>query len=177
MPRELDDLIDKHATALAAAANYVVRLPSNEGEHQTDQIAFTTAFAYLAETATEFQPPHASALQEVARVMPLVSLFYSTRVPISGHVLDSVTGQPIEARIYRTTLEPKFSAGETRHSDARHGRFALWLPNGAWPLEFTADGYTRAQTTARIVDGETVDLEIRMTASVAVDQATAVTSE
>lgn len=162
MPRELNDLIDEHATDLARAANYAVRLPSNEGEHQTDQLAFTTAFAYLTETATQFQPPHTSALEEVKRVLPLLELFYSTRVPVRGHVTDSVTEAPIPARILRTAWEGQFVAGETRHAEKVFGGFSLWLPAGEWQLEFVAPGYQNLRTTVRVVQDETIDLEMRM---------------
>ena len=61
-------MIDDYAAELGNAANYVVRAPSNEGEHQTDQIKATTAFAFLIETQTTIQPAYNVALQEVARV-------------------------------------------------------------------------------------------------------------
>ena len=64
---------------------------------------------------------------------------------------------------YRVDLEPEFVAGETRHTDARFGRFALWLPVGEWRLRFAAEGYEDATSVVRVVEGQTLDLEIRLT--------------
>lgn len=150
-PAVLDGWIDAEAVRLSGFANYGVRNPSADGEHQQQQIAELTNCAFLVETATSFQPPHADALLEFARVWPLVREFLAREPAVRGHVTDAQTGLPVEASITITGIT--WTNGERRRSEPLNGRYQLFLPDGTFELTFSAPGYTPAVQTVQVGGG------------------------
>ncbi len=108
--------------------------------------------AYLIETATEFFP---SGLERIAGIVHanLGGIFtVLDRVhgsSIRGHVVDSESGDPLEAAVY--------VAGETiinnpRSSEPVHGRFFRLLRPGTYSLSVMKDGYQDTTLTDVVVE-------------------------
>ncbi|UCF15020.1 MAG: carboxypeptidase regulatory-like domain-containing protein [Phycisphaerales bacterium] len=111
------------------------------------QMAVRASHAFLWETHTQFQPTYASARAEAALVLPGVVSFLRRPIPLSGHVTDAYTGQPVSASI--TYVGINFENGETNNSNERFGRYDAFLPDGTYTLEFSAMGYL---TQSHVVD-------------------------
>ncbi len=139
MPATQDALISAEGTLLAAAAGYLTRDPSADGEHQEWQIKETTSYAYLVETQLSFQPPHADALAEAALTWPLMQAFLAREIPALGRVTDQVSGNPVEADV--EVLGIGWQQGETRTAEGRFGRYQLFLPPGSHQVRFSSFGY------------------------------------
>lgn len=136
-----DNYLRNEASALAYASTYGgdYRSPSAEGEHFEWQVATTGAHGFLIETASEFQPSYASALDESERVFPGILWMLEHPIPLWGHVTDSHTGAPLNAEI--TILNVSYSHGEGHISGGPHGRYHAFMPSGTYDLLFEADGY------------------------------------
>eukprot|EP00927_Polykrikos_kofoidii_P063822 TRINITY_DN58732_c0_g1_i1.p1 TRINITY_DN58732_c0_g1~~TRINITY_DN58732_c0_g1_i1.p1 ORF type:complete len:440 (+),score=44.54 TRINITY_DN58732_c0_g1_i1:34-1320(+) len=165
MSSPLKRLVVYHGLRLARAARYSIRPPSADGEHQIYQIGSTTAYAFLVETATSFQPPHSEALAEVQRVLPLARAFFAAPVTVTGHVRCSSTGQPLPARVYWTRVKGRCCTSEPRFATASFGRFSLWLPSGKWKIVIKLRGYASLVTSTLVVkrSRKPVQLEVKMT--------------
>ena len=137
------------AVELASASGYggSMRSPSAEGEQFEWQTAARGALAMLTETSTEFQPPHASALSEAALVFPGTLWLIDKATPLSGHVTDAVTGDPLEATV--RLLGVNFQNGETNSSGGPFGRYHVFAPDGPQQVEFSLSGF---ETQTHLVD-------------------------
>lgn len=103
------------------------------------QIATHGAYAFLWETEGEFQPSYADALAEADRVFQGSLAFLQRPIPITGHVVDACTGQPIDATI--TFQGVGFSMGEQHSTGGAFGRYHAFPPPGNYNLQFDAPGY------------------------------------
>lgn len=156
----IDNFISSEGTALANAVSWGTRNPSAEGEHQQWQIKETTSYAFLAETGTSFQPPHTTAMAEAAIIWPLIVDFLQRDIPLRGNITDASNGNPIVASL--TIGGVNFQQGESRHSEALHGRYHLFLPAGSHQVTFQAPGYVSSTHTVSVgASGETV-LDVAM---------------
>jgi hypothetical protein len=155
MPAVVEDFIDAEGVVLAQAASpaYTTRDPSADGEHYEWEIKEITSYSFLVETATAFQPNHATALAEAARVWPQTLAFFNRPIPLTGHVSNTLTGQPVEATL--AVQGVAWTQGETRMSDARFGRFHLFLPPGSYQIQVTAPGFTPRTVPATVGNGTT----------------------
>lgn len=165
----LDPLIegfnDSEGVALANIISWGTRDPSAEGEHQQWQIKETSAYSYLIETGTTFQPAHASAMTEAALTWPLVKAFLERDVPLRGNVTDASNGSPVVASL--TIAGVVSQQGETRYSEAQFGRYHLFLPAGSHQVSFSAPGYAASTHTVAVgASGETV-LDVSLTPTMA----------
>ncbi|NRA95730.1 MAG: carboxypeptidase regulatory-like domain-containing protein [Planctomycetes bacterium] len=145
MPSLIDTWIDNEAAALANPISFNTRDPSADGEHYQWQIKASTAYAFLAETHTSFQPTHPSALTEAAAVWPMNLAFLQRPLPLVGHVTDASTGAPVAAGVSIVGLT--WSNGETRRSEPQYGRYHLNLPAGTHQVQFDAPGYAPQTVT------------------------------
>lgn len=102
-------------------------------------IATKASHAFVWETHTQFQPAYVSAQAEAALVFAGMISFLQRPIPLSGHVTDAYTSQPVAATIKYVNIN--FENGETNGSNERFGRYHAFLPDGAYTLEFSAMGY------------------------------------
>ncbi|MCH8271264.1 MAG: hypothetical protein IH985_08670 [Planctomycetes bacterium] len=121
-------------------------------------ISATGSYSYLWETATQFQPPFASALEEAALVWPGMLALFQRAAPLSGHVTDA-GGSPIEASV--TFTQVGFTRGERHGSDATFGRYHAFPPAGVYNVEFSAAGFTPQVHTVSI-SGAGVVLDVSL---------------
>jgi hypothetical protein len=99
-----------------------------------------TLFSFLVETHVSFQPTHASAMDEVRRVFPIIMSFFKAPIPLSGRVLDSVTKQPLVSNYEVEGIN--WRHGETRTSDPKFGRYNFFMEGGkSYNLIFSSQGY------------------------------------
>jgi len=150
------------AIDISSAAGYggFIRIPSAEGENYEWQIAFNGSYANLMETHTTFQPEYDSALSEAAQVWPATLWMLERPISVNGHVKDSLTGNPIVAKI--TINEISFLNDEEYYSEPKFGRYHLFLPAGTYNLEFSCDNYKSKSQQVTITDTSSELLEIEL---------------
>jgi hypothetical protein len=136
-----DSYLQSEAIQISQAASYGGdhRSPSAEGEHYEWQFGKQGAYAFLMETATQFQPSYSSAQSEAAMVWPSTLWMLDRPIPLWGRVTDAVTGEGIEASISYEGIS--FQHDETNTSGGEHGRYHAFLSNGIYGVIFEADGY------------------------------------
>ncbi|MCC6660756.1 MAG: hypothetical protein IT437_07710 [Phycisphaerales bacterium] len=150
--------MQSEATLMSQASGYGdTREPSAEGEEEEWQLARRGSHAFLTEIGVEFQPEYAAAQSEAAMVWGGTQWLMNRAIPVSGHVKDAVTGQPVAADI--TYLGVVFSNGEANRSEPRFGRYHAFLPAGGYTVHFAATGYvaqdkvvTVTQNTGQVID-------------------------
>jgi len=137
-----DSFLQSEAVQLSTASGYggSIRGPSAEGENYEWQLWTNGSYANLIETHTQFQPSYASAQTEAALVWPGALWMLERPIPLSGHVTDSSTGQPLEATI--DLIGVTFPNGEEFKSESSFGRYHLFLPAGSYTVNFSAPDYT-----------------------------------
>ncbi len=137
-----NSFLQSEAVQLSTASGYggSVRGPSAEGENYEWQLWTNGSYANLIETHTQFQPSYASAQTEAALVWPGALWMLERPIPLSGHVTDSITGQPLEATI--DLIGVTFPNGEEFKSESSFGRYHLFLPAGSYTVNFSAPDYT-----------------------------------
>jgi hypothetical protein len=111
------------------------------------------------ETHTTFQPSYSSAIQEAELVWPGTIWMLQRPISLSGHVINSATGKPVEAEIKIEDII--FPNDEKFFSEPTYGRYHLFLPAGTYTVEFSADKYesqsfeiTITQDSAELLDVE-----------------------
>lgn len=148
MPSLIESYIDAEAVALANTIGYGARNPSADGEHYEWEIKENTAYAFLTEIDTQFQPNYPAGLAEAQGIWPQTLAFLQRPIPLTGIVTDAQTGLPIEANIERTGLA--WTQGETRTSRASTGRYHMFLPPGQHAILFSKPGYASAMHTVTV---------------------------
>ncbi len=157
-----DEFMEAEAVALSNASGYggARRPPSAEGEHQEWQWARHGSHAFLIETHTQFQPGYLSALAEAALVFPGALWLLERPIPLSGHVVDAATGDPVDALI--TYEGVRFLNGETNRNSGPFGRYHAFLPPGSYTVRFSAEGYVAQSHPVVITEGGELVLEVRL---------------
>ena len=129
------------------------RRPSAQGEHVDWHLGTLSNLAFLVEINTSFQPPLASAQAEAQQILPGVLWYLERPVPLSGHVVDAATNEPLSAAV---TVRPiAYRNGETNRSGGPFGRFQAFLPAGAYEVEVSKAGYESRRLAVDVGDGET----------------------
>ncbi|MGD8395068.1 MAG: M14 family zinc carboxypeptidase [Candidatus Eiseniibacteriota bacterium] len=148
-----DAYLESEATAISVAAGYGGdhRGPSADGEHYQWQFATQGSYAFLMETATQFQPSFASAQSEAQLVWPSTLYMLDLPIPLWGHVTDAVSGLPVEATIAYAGIA--FQHDETNPSGGPDGRYHAFLPDGTYDVVFAADGYQTQTVENVVIDG------------------------
>ncbi|MHC5064299.1 MAG: hypothetical protein ACYTG5_10030, partial [Planctomycetota bacterium] len=158
----LNLFIQTFADDLRAPMNYATRLPSASGETPEDFWQNGT-LAFLIEIGTTFQPLFQFTEQEEARVWPGVQQALINWDPVlRGHLTSAATGDPIVGKIELSA--GFFGSGESSHSRARDGRFAVWMPIGLWDVTFSAPGFISETRTIRVFNLDqraTIDLALQ----------------
>jgi hypothetical protein len=159
---QLTDSLDRfqidEARDLAATANYRLRYPSGDGQHQTTPFQEQTMYSFLIETETTFQPSYERAKAESARNQPLIRAFLERKQSVSGHV--TLDGAAVAATITVDGLSVD-NVPLTRTADATFGRFHLFLPDGAYTLRVNGGEITTSRQVV-VTAGETVSLEVEL---------------
>jgi hypothetical protein len=152
--------LSSEAADLAALAGYQPSLSCCTGGDIQFHMATYGAHAFLWETHSSFQPTYASAREEAARVLPSVMALLDRPIPLSGHIVDILTGKPVAATLtYPGTI---FTNGETNGSDERWGRYHAFLPEGIYALQFAAEGYLSQSCMIELVPNECRILDVPM---------------
>ena len=156
IPAALDTYIKQEGAKLGAFANYGTRAPSSDGEHQEWTIANLSPYAFLVETATEFQPPFTQAQAEAERVWPLALNFMTRLIPLSGHIFGN--GRPVGATITISQI----GAGFTYRSEPTYGRYHIFLPDGSYTLVISAAGFATRSVPVTINNAVASVLDITL---------------
>jgi len=158
LPPLLDLYFSAIGEKMADAAAYLKARSCCMGGHPAFSFNTHGGLSYLIETALEFQPPAEQMQQELVRIWPLALLFLELPIPIFGHVIDQVSGSPLEAKI---TIEGLvFNYNENFPSGLPFGRFHLWLPAGTWTLRFTAPGYQTVTVEVTSPSLDAIDVKL-----------------
>ena len=154
--------LQSEAISLSNAVGYggAIGFPSAEGEHYEWQIAFNGSYANLIETHTTFQPEYNSALEEAAQVWPGTIWTLERPISVSGHVKDSITGEPLVAKIILDGIP--FQNGEEFFSEPRFGRYHLFLPAGNYKIEFSCDNYKVESYQLMIIETSAEILDVSL---------------
>jgi len=157
LPAAIDQVSLDEAAALAAAATYQVAPSCCLGGHIHQQMAEHTAYTFLVETHTEFQPTHAAAMTEIqSRILPMCLSALGRAVPLTGVVTDAGTGAPLTVDV--SVAGVGWQTHEARRTDARFGRYRLWLPDGTWDVTFSRPGYVPLTQSVTLAAGTTATL-------------------
>jgi len=134
----LDVFITNEAITLAnqVGTRYATRTPSGDGQHQQWHIKEATAYAFLTETHTEFQPDYDEVEQEAEYLWPMNLYFLERPIPYSGHVYSAANFAPLTASISVSNTNNVYWK-----SHPKYGSFYLFLPDGQYTIIFSASGY------------------------------------
>jgi len=146
------------ADELATVAGYQTSRSCCTGGDIHFHMATKASGAFLWETHTRFQPAYASAQAEAALVFAGVISFLQRPIPLSGHVTDAYTRQPVAATI--NYVDINFENGETSGSNERFGRYDAFLPDGTYTLEFFAIGYLTQSHVVNVVSSSAEVLDV-----------------
>ena len=154
MPTPVDDISLAEAALLAAASSYVVAPSCCLGGDIHQHMAENTAYTFLPETHTSFQPSYVSALTEIqTNLLPLCMTVLARPVPLTGLVTDATSGAPIAASIDVDGVV--WQNGERRRAHLPNGRYNQWLPEGAWSVTVDAPGYAPLTRTVNVAANAT----------------------
>ena len=157
-----DALIQAEAVLLSQACGYGgSNSPTNaEGQHHQWHLGRQGAYAYIAETAAEVQPPYATALAEAVQLQAGLQWAYERPIPLTGRVTDSCSGLPLVATIELVGVS--FQNGEVNTSGGRFGRYCVFAPPGDYTVRATAPGYLPMveQVTITPTGGHALDLSL-----------------
>jgi len=135
----LSFLIDEASSLASAVPGYGVGPSCCTGGDFGYHLASKASHAFLWETATSFQPLFSGGEAEAAAVFSGVMAHLQRAIPLSGHVTNVVTGEPVVANISYGGVT--FENGETNASAAQYGRHHVFLPAGSYDVTFSAPGY------------------------------------
>lgn len=159
-----DNYLSTQAYLLAINSSYEgfsnTKRPSADGEHYQWQLGKTGSHAFLIETHTQFGPSYSSAVEEAQRVWPGILWNLQQKIPLSGHITDSITGEPIEANISFDGIY--FNNAETNLSDKYFGFYHLFCPTGTFQIRFSADGYASVVKEVNIISDSAQVLDIKL---------------
>jgi len=136
MPTVMENYYLAEATELSTEMNYYgyTRKASAESEHYQWQLNDLGGFAFLAETALDFQPDYNDALAEGPLTWPGIKWFLEHEIPIKGHVTETTSGDPVAADIEIAGIN--YTAGDKHRSGGPEGRFHYFLPPGNYDVTF-----------------------------------------
>jgi len=153
---------ETEAVALSNAAGYYgsIRVPSAEGENYEWQIWGNGTYANLMETHVEFQPSYSSALAEAEKVFPGTMWMLERPISVSGHVVDSITGEPLNAKI--EIEDVSFSNDEKFFCEPNFGRYHLFLPSGTYNIKFECENYNSQTHEVTVTSTSEEILEVEL---------------
>ena len=159
-----DAYLQSEALNLAMNSGYYginnTKRPSANGEHYQWQLGKNGSQAFLIETHTKFGPSYESAQEEAAQVWQGIKWNLKRKIPISGHITDSITGDPIEAKIGFKGIY--FPYNESNFSDKHFGYYHQFCPPGTFTLSFSAEGYATVEKEIMILEDSAQTLAIKL---------------
>jgi len=142
------------------SANHT-RKPTADGENYHWHLAYTGSNAFLVETHTQFIPEYASAIAEANQLWPGIMWFMERDIPLSGHIKDLDTGDPIVANFEIAGIN--YITEEINISTEPYGAYHLFIPPGEYDITFSAEGYNDKEVHVIVADGEANIVEVEMT--------------
>ncbi len=159
-----DAYLQSEALNLAMSTSYFgtdnIRRPSSNGEHYQWQLGKNGSQAFLIETHTEFSPSYESAQEEAVQVWQGIKWFLERKIPLSGHITDSITGEPLEASIGFKGIY--FQNDEANFSDKRYGYYHQFCPPGTFTMRFSAEGYTNVEKEMTIFEDSALKYDLKL---------------
>ena len=151
------------ALSLASGSGYAssIRPPTAEGEHYQWQIS-RSALAFLIETHTVFQPTFQSAQSEAQTVWPGILGLFNGPIPLTGHVQDACTGDPVAADLSVSAFA--FPNNEQVGSGGPFGRYDFYAPPSSTTIQFDAPGFDPAAVAISILPGSSTVEEVAIAA-------------
>jgi hypothetical protein len=117
--------------------------------------------SFLVETGYSFQPSYATAQSEFNdHIWPGIQWFLDHEIPLRGHVIEAISGNPLEAEIAIKGVN--YTQGEIRRSEPKFGRYHYFLPPGTHEVTFSKAGYSPRTFDVTIVDGKSTLLEVQL---------------
>ncbi|MHC4945200.1 MAG: M14 family zinc carboxypeptidase [Planctomycetota bacterium] len=162
-PALMENWFEDKAIELSYALNYggYYRKPSAEGEHYEWELCKLGAFSFLVETGYEFQPYYSTAQSEFNdHIWPGIQWFLDHEISLRGHVIEAVSGNPLEANIAIKGVN--YTQGEIRKSEPKFGRYHYFLPPGNHEVTFSAAGFSPRTFDVNIIDGKSTLLEVQL---------------
>lgn len=160
-----DAWLQNEAELLANNCGYTgpgnTRKPSADGENYHWHLANTGSYSFLCETHTQFIPSYTSALAEANQLWSGILWFIEKEIPLSGHIKDNVTGDPILANIEIAGIH--YITDEINISMEPFGAYHLFIPPGEYDISFSAEGYITKEEHIIVLDGEVNIVEVEMT--------------
>eukprot|EP00735_Rhodelphis_limneticus_P008980 TRINITY_DN2439_c0_g1::TRINITY_DN2439_c0_g1_i1::g.8814::m.8814 TRINITY_DN2439_c0_g1::TRINITY_DN2439_c0_g1_i1::g.8814 ORF type:complete len:499 (+),score=141.87,sp/P29068/CBPT_THEVU/31.83/6e-35,Peptidase_M14/PF00246.19/1.6e-51,CarboxypepD_reg/PF13620.1/1.6e-07,DUF4480/PF13715.1/3.6e-06 TRINITY_DN2439_c0_g1_i1:88-1497(+) len=160
VPDMLKDFSTDEGVALSKnIQGYAWRLPSADAEHQQWGILRSSAYSFLIETGTEFQPPFAQAQDEAEKVWPGVLAFFRRPVTVHGVISSGVSGD----RLLGASVTLTGAHNVHWASDERFGHFHAFLPAGTHTFTVSAPGFQSVEIPVNIGDTmDTINLNIAL---------------
>ena len=157
----LRTFLRNEAVALSTASSYggQVRGPSSNGEHYQWQLGNYSNHAFLTEISNTQSPSFSSATTEANRLWPGTLWYLNRAVPVSGHITDAITGDPVVANI--SYVENPFTQGERNRSEPLYGRYHAWLPDGNHTLRIEHPCYQSVDVPVTVTaTGTVLDIQL-----------------
>lgn len=111
-------------------------------------------FAYTVEVSTDYMPPEQRVDSICERNLPgAYYVLERTFGPsITGRILDSITGNPLRARVRIIEVDSAYPMIVSRYSDSIFGRFRRIVNPGNYTLEISKPGYGNKQCQVTVTD-------------------------
>lgn len=159
-PHPFDDWLRDEAITLSEFCSYggKHRRPSADGENFQYHLARGT-YANLVETHSQFAPNYTSAVGEAFLLWYGILHDIKRPIPLSGHVIDGATDEPIEADIELVGVN--FQTGESITSGGPFGRYHIFAPPAQYLVRFSAEGYVPVEYDVSISDeSQVLDVQL-----------------
>jgi hypothetical protein len=140
----------------AGTGTYRPSLGSVDGGLYRNYLYYTLGtFAYTIEVSTDYIPPEQRVDSICDRNLPgAYYLLERTFGPaITGRILDSITGNPLSARVRIIEVDSTYPMVISRYSDSIFGRFRRIVNPGNYTLEISKPGYGNKQCRVTVTDG------------------------
>jgi len=162
LPHPFASWLQSEAALLSAACGYggQERTPSADGEHYQWQLGARSAYSFLVEIGTAFQPTYANAQNEANQVWGGILAMLQRPVSVHGNITDACTGEGISATI--AVAGANFVNGEMNQSSPLNGRYHSFLPPGSWTLIFTAPGYAPRSMPVTVTASSQIQVDLML---------------
>ncbi|MDD2506937.1 MAG: M14 family zinc carboxypeptidase [Candidatus Cloacimonetes bacterium] len=129
------------------------------------------AFSYTIELAyTHFPPASSINLIAQSQVEPALRLLERANYKcIHGHVLDAISGEPLEAKIHIEGYDNHIPLRAAMYSRANFGSYHRFLPAGNFRMSVSAPGYQPASLWIAVAEDSLRTVNVRLHPSNIID--------